>query len=67
MSTQVLKIKEQTWIKVVNFLLLFYFFNIFLENFMEKVSNILKIRNTSIQKTSSFKEHPILGIYICFL
>ena len=62
MSTQVLKIKEQTWIKVVNFLLLFYFFNIFLENFMEKVSNILKIRNTSIQKTSKLKEHQVLGI-----
>ena len=67
MSTQVLKIKEQTWIKVVNFLLLFYFFNIFFGKFHEKVSNILKIRNTSVQNTSKLKEHQVLGIRSCSL
>ena len=36
MSTQVLKIKEQTWIKVVNVLLLFYFFNNFFGKFHGK-------------------------------
>ena len=44
----------------------FYFLNNYLY-FKERVSNILQIRKRSIKKTSNFKEHPVLGICICFL
>ena len=46
--------------KIVQKLLVFFTYKNIFGKFKERVSNIPKIRNTSIQKTLNFKEHPYI-------
>ena len=59
-----LRIKEHNWKKILKSLTFPTFLTIFGKNLNEKVSNIIKKRNTSIQKDIDLEEYPVFEVHI---
>ena len=62
-----LRIKEHNWEKKLKSLSFPIFLTIFGKNLNEKVSNIIKKRNSSIQKDINLEEHPVFEVHVCML